>query len=224
MFRTKLADRKLPGYTNGEEIFNMASHIVGGALSIAALTLCVVFSALKGDPFAVVSSAVYGTSLIFMYTFSSIYHGLRSESAKKVMQILDHCMIYFLIGGTYTPLTMCSIRKVSEFWAWIIFGAIWVLAAVATVFTAIDLKRFAKLSMICYILMGWLVVIASRILLEAISLNGFLWLIGGGIAYTAGAVIYIAGKKYRYMHSVFHLFVLAGSILHFFCILLYVIL
>lgn len=224
MLRTKLADRKLPGYTNGEEIFNMASHIVGGALSIAALTLCVVFSALKGDPFAVVSSAVYGTSLIFMYTFSSIYHGLRSESAKKVMQILDHCMIYFLIGGTYTPLTMCSIRKVSEFWAWIIFGAIWLLAAVATVFTAIDLKRFAKLSMICYILMGWLVVIASRILLEAISLNGFLWLIGGGIAYTAGAVIYIAGKKYRYMHSVFHLFVLAGSILHFFCILLYVIL
>lgn len=224
MLRTKLADRKLPGYTNGEEIFNMASHIVGGALSIAALTLCVVFSALKGDPFAVVSSAVYGTSLIFMYTFSSIYHGLRSESAKKVMQILDHCMIYFLIGGTYTPLTMCSIRKVSEVWAWIIFGAIWLLAAVATVFTAIDLKRFAKLSMICYILMGWLVVIASRILLEAISLNGFLWLIGGGIAYTAGAVIYIAGKKYRYMHSVFHLFVLAGSILHFFCILLYVIL
>lgn len=113
MTRTKLADRRLPDYTKGEEIFNMVSHIVGGALGIAALVLCVVFSAIKGDPWAVVSCSVYGTSLVFMYSVSSVYHGLSTNTSKKVMQIIDHCMIYFLIGGTYTPIVMCSVRQVS---------------------------------------------------------------------------------------------------------------
>jgi len=223
MTRTKLVDRRLPDYTKGEEIFNMVSHIVGGALGIAALVLCVVFSAIKGDPWAVVSCSVYGTSLVFMYSVSSVYHGLSTNTSKKVMQIIDHCMIYFLIGGTYTPIVMCSVRQVSPGWAWTLFGLVWGCAATAAVFTAIDLKKYAALSMACYIGMGWCVIIAIKPMFDAMSIPGLLWLLAGGIAYTVGAVIYGLGRRHRYMHSIFHLFVVLGSVLQFFCIFFYVI-
>ncbi len=223
MTRTKLADRRLPDYTKGEEIFNMVSHIAGGALGIAALVLCVVFSAIKGDPWAVVSCSVYGASLVFMYSVSSVYHGLRTNTSKKVMQIIDHCMIYFLIGGTYTPIVMCSVRRVSPGWGWTLFGIVWGCAAMAAVFTAIDLKKYSKLSMACYICMGWCVIIAIKPMFDAMPIPGLLWLLGGGIAYTVGAVIYGLGRRHRYMHSIFHLFVVLGSVLQFFCIFFYVI-
>ena len=223
MTRTKLADRRLPDYTRGEEIFNMVSHIAGGGIGIIALVLCVVYSAIKGDPWAVVSCSLYGASLVFMYSVSSVYHGLRTNKSKKVMQIIDHCMIYFLIGGTYTPIVMCDVRQVSPGWAWTLFGIVWGCAATAAVFTAIDLKKYAKLSMACYICMGWCVIIAIKPVLNAVPLGGLIWLLAGGIAYTVGAVIYGVGKKRRYMHSVFHLFVVLGSILQFVCIFFYVI-
>jgi len=221
--RTKLRERKLPDYTRGEEIFNMVSHIVGGALGVVALVLCVVFSALKGNVWGVVGSAIYGASLISLYCMSSIYHGLRDGMAKKVMQVLDHCTIYFLIAGTYTPLVLSAIRKVSPGWAWTLFGIVWGFAALAVVFTAIDLKKYSKFSMACYVGMGWCVVIAVKPTIQAIALPGLILLLAGGIAYTIGAVIYGVCKKRRYMHSVFHLFVLLGSLLQFFCILFYVI-
>jgi len=145
MTRTRLADRILPDYTKAEELMNMVSHIVGGSLGVIALVLCVTFSALRGNVWSVVGSAIYGASLILLYTTSSIYHGLRPGMGKKVMQVLDHCTIYFLIGGTYTPILLSSIRKVSPGWAWTLFGIVWGLAAMAATFTAIDLKKYSKL-------------------------------------------------------------------------------
>ena len=223
MTRTKLKDRILPNYTHGEEIFNTASHIVGGVFGIAALVLCVVFSALKGDVFAVVSSAIYGASLTILYTMSSVYHGLRANTAKKVMQVLDHCTIYFLIGGTYTPVLLSGIRNHSPAWAWVLFGIVWGFAVFGATFTAIDIKKYSKLSMICYIGMGWSIVMAARVAFEAIPIGALLWIFLGGIAYTVGAVLYGIGKKHRYVHGVFHVFVLFGSVLQFFGIFFYLI-
>ncbi|MDO5124112.1 MAG: hemolysin III family protein [Eubacteriales bacterium] len=224
MSRTKLIDRLLPDYTRGEEIFNMVSHIVGGAFGVAALTLCVVFSAIYNDVWAVVSSAIYGTSLISLYTMSSVYHGLKSEMAKKVMQVLDHCTIYFLIAGTYTPIALTAIRETSPAWGWTIFGLVWGCAAVGIVFAAIDHKKYSKFSMACYIGMGWCIVVAAKVAFESIPFAGLMWLLAGGIAYTIGAVIYVIGKKKRYMHSVFHIFVLLGTVLQFVCIFFYIVL
>ncbi len=223
MTRTKLCDRILPSYTKGEEIFNMVSHIVGGAFGVVALVFCVLISAFHKDPWAVVSSAIYGASLVMLYTMSSIYHGLRSEMAKKVLQVLDHCTIYFLIGGTYTPILLCALRPSYPGWAWAIFGVVWGFAAMATVFTAIDLKKYSKLSMLCYVGMGWSILIALKPTIEAMEVPALILLFVGGVAYTVGAVLYGIGKKHKYVHSVFHMFVLAGSVLQFLCIILYVI-
>lgn len=221
--RTKLCDRVLPSYTKAEELFNMISHIAGAVLGVVALVLCVVASALKSDPWAVVGSSIYGGSLILLYTMSSIYHGLPVNMGKKVMQVMDHCTIYFLIGGTYTPILLSAIRKVSSAWAWTIFGIVWGFAALATVFTAIDLKKYSKLSMACYIGMGWCIVIAGKVALEAIPFWGLMWLLLGGIAYTVGAGLYAIGKKRKFFHSIFHIFCVLGSFCHFICILFYVI-
>ncbi len=211
MKRTSLKNRKLPDYTRGEEIFNMVSHIVGGAFGIVALVLCLITSILKGNPWSIVSSVVYGVSMVLLYTMSSVYHGLLPEMAKKVMQVLDHCTIYLLIAGTYTPIALCAIRPGYPAWGWALFGVVWAIAIVAIVFTAIDLKKYAVLSMICYIGMGWCVVLAADPVLKTIPVPGLIWLLAGGIAYTVGAILYGLGRKHRYMHSVFHLFVLAGQ-------------
>lgn len=224
MSRTTLSDRILPNYTRREEIFNMVSHIVGGAFGLAALPLCVVFSAIYSDAWAVVASAIYGASLIVLYSMSSIYHGLKVEFAKKVMQVLDHCTIYFLIAGTYTPIVLCAIRKEHPGWGWTMFGIVWGLAVVGIIFAAIDHKRYSKLTMTCYIGMGWCIVIAGKVAIETIPFGGLMWLLAGGIAYTIGAVIYVIGKRRKYMHSVFHIFALIGSILQFVCIFFYIIL
>lgn len=222
MKRTKLSERILPDYTQGEEIFNFVSHIVGGGFGIMALIACVLIAAMHSNVWGVVGSAIYGVSLIALYSVSSVYHALHAGMAKKVMQVIDHCTIYFLIGGTYTPILLCSIRMVSPGWAWTLFGIVWGLAAMAATFTAIDLKKYSVLSMISYIGMGWCIVLAAKPAIEAIALPGLLWLLAGGISYTVGAVLYGLGKKKRYMHSIFHLFVVLGSILQFICIAVYV--
>ena len=223
MKRTKLSDRQLPNYTRGEEIFNSVSHIVGAAFGVVALIACMVVSILHGDRWGIVGSVIYGVSLIVLYTISSVYHGLPRSMGKKVMQVIDHCAVYLLIAGTYTPILFAAVRPVSPVWCWVLFGIVWGLAVMAAVFTAIDLKKYSILSMICYIGMGWCVVLSGRTILEAVSLPGLVWLVAGGISYTVGAVLYGVGKKHRYMHSVFHLFVVAGSILQFICIIVYVI-
>ena len=222
MTRTCLRDRVLPTYTRGEERMNMITHIVGGGLGVIALFLCMALSLWRGDTWGVVGSAIYGVSLILLYTSSSVYHGLHPGMGKKVMQVIDHCTIYFLICGTYTPILFCRIRPVSAVWCWVLFVIVWGLAAMAATLTAIDLKKYSKLSMICYVGMGWSILLAARTAIEAIPLPGLLWCLAGGVAYSVGAVLYGVGKKHRYMHSVFHLFVLAGSIMQFSCVFFYV--
>ncbi len=224
MKRTRLKDRDLPDYTRGEEIFNMVSHIVGGALAIAALVLCVIFSAIKGDAWSVVASSIYGATMVVLFAMSSIYHGLKSETAKKVFQIIDHCTIYFVIAGTYTPITLAGLRENHPAIAFVIFGIVWTCCLGAATFTAIDLERYKKMAMICYLGMGWCIIFFIKPTFEVLGTGGMVYLVTGGIAYTLGAILYGIGKKKRYFHSLFHLFVIAGSVLHFFMILFYVIL
>ncbi len=224
MPRTKLKDRKLPDYTKGEEIFNMVSHIVGGAVGIVAVVLCVIMAALGHNVWGVVSGAVYGGTMIVLYTISSVYHGLspRVPTAKKVLQVIDHCVIFLLIAGTYTPIALSSLRAYSTPLGWIIFGFVWGMAAIGIVFNAIDLEQYKAFSMICYLGMGWCIVAAAKPTYIAMGRGGCTFLLAGGVAYTIGAIIYMALAKKRYGHSIFHLFVVAGSILHFFGILFYV--
>jgi hemolysin III len=154
---------------------------------------------------------------------SSIYHGLSPKlKSKKVFQILDHCSIFLLIAGSYTPFALCAIRGVEILSGWFIFGVIWALAILGIVLNSIDIKKFKVFSMICYLLMGWCIMIKANLLPKLLTKNGFILLIAGGIAYTVGAIVYGLGKKYKYAHSIFHLFILLGSFLHFLCILLYV--
>lgn len=222
--RTKLRDRIMPTYTKGEEIFNMVSHILGTVLGIVALVLCTVFAAIHGNVYGVVSSVIYGISLILLYTMSSVYHGLSSNLfAKRVFQVLDHCTIFILIAGCYTPFTLCTLREYSPALGWTIFGIIWIMAIIGVVFNSIDLKKYKMFSMICYLLMGWCIVFKANILPSLLGSTGFALLASGGIIYTLGAVLYGIGKKHKYIHSLFHLAVFIGSLLHFFCILLYVV-
>lgn len=220
--RTRLCDRVLPDYCRGEELFNMISHIVGGGFSVIALISCIIIAAYHRSITGIITGTIYGISLIALYTMSSIYHGLRSGTAKKVMQVLDHCMIYLLIAGTYTPILMCSIRPIAAGAAWTLFGVVWGLAILAATLTAIDLKLYSVFSMICYIAMGWCIVLVAKPTIAALPAAGVALLLSGGIAYTIGAVLYGLGRKHRYMHSVFHLFVLLGSILQYLCIALFV--
>lgn len=223
MKRTKLRDRILPKYTKGEEIFNMTSHIVGGALGIVALVLCVVFAAVHGNGYGVVSGAIYGVTMIILYTMSSIYHGLNPKrKAKKVFQVLDHCSIYLLIAGSYTPFALCTLREYNTVLGWTIFGVIWFVAILGIILNSIDIKKFRVFSMICYLVMGWCIVFRINLLPELLGTAGFVLLLLGGLSYTIGAILYGLGKKHKYMHSVFHLFILLGSLLQFFTILLYV--
>ncbi len=217
------AKRIMPLYSRGEELFNMISHIVGGALGIAVLISSVVLSALKGDAWAVVSCSIYGASMVALYTVSSIYHGLPSGTAKRVFRVIDHCTIYFLIAGTYTPVLLCAMRERFPALSWTVFGIEWGLVALAVTLTAIDLKKFQVFSMICYIGMGWCIIMAMKPTIAALGMDGFLWILWGGIVYTIGSIVYGIGKKIPYMHSVFHLMVILGSLFQFIGIIFYAI-
>ena len=212
---SKLKDRSLPDYTFGEELFNMISHIAGALLGVVVITMCVARSAVNDNVYGIVGSAIYGGSMIILYTMSSVYHGLPRNTVKKVFRVLDHCTIYFLISGTYTPIALSAIRENDLAAGWIIFGIEWGLTALAVTLTAIDMKKFNTFSMCCYVIMGWCIIVVPQIAIEALTLTGFLLVFIGGVLYTIGAVIYGIGKKFRYMHSVFHLFVFAGSLMQF---------
>ena len=221
--RVRFRDWQMPDYTKGEEIFNMVSHIVGAAFGIVALVLSVVFSALKGDVWSIVGSSVYGATMILLYTVSSVYHGLGMNMGKRVMQVIDHCTIFLLIAGTYTPVVLSCIRTYSLGWCWALFGVVWGCAALGITFTAIDMKRYEKMAMALYLGMGWCIIMAVKPALASVPVAGLFWILLGGVAYTIGAGLYALGAKHRYMHSVFHVFVVAGSILQFFGIFFYVI-
>ena len=221
MKRIKLRDRKLPDYTKGEEVMNMVTHIVGGGIGVLALLLCLGKSLWKGSLCGILCSLAYGICMTGLYAMSSIYHGLRPGTGKKVLQVLDHCTIYFLIAGTYTPIVLCAIAPVYPAIGWGLFVFEWVLTALAVTLTAIDLKKYNAFSMICYIGMGWAVLPFMRQTMEVLTKPGFLWLLWGGIAYTVGAILYGVGSKKRWFHSVFHIFVVLGSILQLVSVLFY---
>ena len=219
MKRTKLADRALPGYSHGEELCNMVSHIAGAVLGVVALIWCLI---LADSPVEIITSIVYSMTMIVLYTTSSIYHGLTHPMAKRVFQVLDHCTIYLYIAGTYTIVMLCSVRLENAAIAWVIFTIEWVLAAIAVTLTAIDLKRYEHFSFVCYIVMGWAGLIAIKPSIRALGVAGSALLLAGGISYTIGSILYVIGKKKKYVHSVFHVFILLGSLLHLFCIVFFV--
>ena len=221
MKRTKLAERVLPFYTKGEEIFNMVTHIVGGALGLIALILCVLRAVGRGTALSIIGCVVYGVSIVTLYTISSVYHGLRPGMAKKVLQVIDHCTIYFLIAGTYTPILLSVFVPTYPKIGWGLLAAEWILVALAATLTAIDLKKYTVFSMICYIGMGWGIVFFLPQTMELMTAPGFSLLLAGGIAYTIGAILYGIGAKKRWIHSVFHIFVVIGSLLQFLAIYLY---
>lgn len=209
---------KLPDYTLGEELMNSITHGVGALLGIAALVLCVIKSAIAGDAYGVVGGCIYGATLIILYSMSCIYHALGVNRAKKVFQTFDHCSIFLLIAGTYTPITLVAMRGLI---GWIIFGVVWAAAITGIVFNAIDVKKYKVMSMICYIAMGWVIILVFPEFLRLVPSKGVWLIFWGGVVYTIGAVIYGFGKKARYIHSIWHFFVLLGSVFHFFAIYLY---
>ena len=224
MKRIKLADRILPTYTKGEEIFNMVSHIIGGVAGIVTIVLASVFGGVRHNAYGVVSGVIFGISMIFLYTMSSLYHGLKPNTkSKKVFQILDHCAIFVLIAGSYTPFALCTLREYSTVLGWIIFGVIWGFAFMGITLNSIDLKKYKVFSMICYLVMGWCIIVKVNILPLLLGIPGFAMLLAGGVIYTIGAILYGIGKKRKYVHSIFHLCVFFGNLLHVLCVLMYVI-
>ena len=205
-------------YTVGEEIFSAVSHGIGAGLSVAALVTMVVRAARSGDLYAIVAAAIFGASLVILYTMSTLYHALTPVGAKKIFRIFDHATIFLLIAGTYTPYLLVTMRGTV---GWVLFCILWALTAIGIVFDAIMLERFHKIEMVLYVAMGWCIVVASKTLVASLAPGGLILLLAGGVLYTVGIIFYSL-KKIRYMHSIWHLFVLAGSILHYFSVYLYV--
>lgn len=221
MKRTKLKDRLLPDYSKGEEIMNMVTHITGGGLAILGSVLCIVKACLLGGWGNILGAAIYCVSMIGVYTMSSIYHGLHAGTAKKVMQVIDHCAIYFLIAGTYTPIMVTGFLPAFPKIGWGLLLMQWALTALAVTLTAIDLKKYKVFSMICYIFMGWGIIFFLPQAMAVMTKTGFYWLLAGGIAYTIGAVLFGLGKKLPWMHATFHIFVILGSLFQYLAIVLY---
>jgi len=209
----------LPNYCHAEELINSISHGVGALFGITALVLCVVVSTLNNNVWGIVSGSIYGATLIILYSMSTIYHALRIEGARRVFRIFDHCSIFLLIAGTYTPYMLVSLRGPL---GWTYFGIVWGAAILGIVLNVISVDKFKAISMACYIIAGWMIVFAFKPLCAIIDRPGIVLLLAGGIVYTIGAVLYALGSKIKFMHATWHIFVLAGSILHFFSILFYV--
>lgn len=205
-------------YTVGEEIFSAVSHGIGAALSVVALVTMVIRAVGSGDVLSVVAAVIFGASLIILYTMSTLYHALVPAKAKSIFRVFDHTTIFLLIAGTYTPYLLITLRGTVGN---ILLCILWGLAAVGILFDTVMLDRFRKIEMILYVCMGWCILVASNTLIANLAHGGLVLLLAGGILYTVGIVFYVM-KKVRYMHSVWHLFVLAGSILHYFSVYLYV--
>ncbi len=205
-------------YSLAEEVANSITHGLGALLSVAGLTLLVTYASYQHDPWRIVSFSIYGSTLILLFLASTLYHSFQHPALKRIFKTLDHCSIYLLIAGTYTPFLLVSIRGVM---GWTLFAVIWLLAISGIAFKIIYGNRFRKLSVATYLAMGWLVLLASKELAESLSDGGIIWLVAGGLTYTLGVVFYL-WKKLPFNHAIWHLFVLAGSICHFFSILFYV--
>lgn len=211
----------IPKYSLSEELINSISHGIGASLSIAGLVVLVVLSVKSHSAVSVVASSIYGSLLIILYTISCIYHSLSPKlKAKKVLRVIDHCNVYLLVAGTYTPITLvCMADKTG----YLTFLFVWIVTIIGIVLTCIDVDKYQKASVACHLLTGWAVLFTINELLTHMQYNGIVLLIAGGVAYSLGSVLYLIGSKKKYMHSIFHFFVLAGSIFHYFTICLYTI-
>jgi hemolysin III len=202
-----------------EELVNTLTHGTGALLSAAGLIVLVALACLHGTTLHIASCSIYGTTLVLLYTASALYHSARSPRLKHIFKVIDHSCIYLLIAGTYTPFTLVTLQGS---WGWMLFGLIWVLAAVGIVFQIFFVYRFKILATVAYVLMGWVAVVAIKPLLEALPAGGFAWILAGGLVYTAGALFYL-WKSLPYNHAIWHLFVLGGSTCHYVAVLLYVV-
>ena len=210
-------------YSKGEEIFNGVSHIVGGGIGVIALIILIVFATLNNvDPLGILSLIIYGASMIILYAMSTLYHMISNNTAKKVFRIFDHCSIFILIAGTYTPYILLCLRNI---YGYIILASVWVLGIIGIIFNAINMhNKIVKIySYVAYVLMGWCIVFIMPMLLSSLSLYEFLFLLFGGISYTFGLIFFFGGNKHKWWHSIWHLFVLFGSIFQFISLLLIVI-
>jgi len=215
--------KALPKFTKGEEIFNAVSHIVGGGLAVVFLVIGLTFAAIYQDGVAIVAMLIYGICMILLYIASSIYHFLRPNLAKRVFRVLDHCTIFLLIAGTYTPFCLIALRGEGA-WGWTLFGLLWSFAILGIVLNSINMhsKAVKIFSMTSYLVLGWCGIIAIVPLLRVMPVAGIVLTALGGVAYTVGVIFYACGHKWKFSHGIWHLFVLAGSILQFFAILFYV--
>ncbi|MFR9310346.1 PAQR family membrane homeostasis protein TrhA [Hydrogeniiclostridium mannosilyticum] len=204
----------LPKYSLAEEITNAVTHGLGAALAIAGLVVLLIYS--PKTPLAIISVCLYGASMFLLYMVSTLYHSLGVNRAKKVFQVLDHCTIFFLIAGTYTPISLLCIGGTV---GWVLVSIVWGVGVLGTVLTAVDMHRFKVFSMVCYIALGWCVIIFIKPLIDSMDQTSIVLLVVGGVLYTVGAVIYGLGRKVPYMHSVWHLFCLAGTVFHYFVVL-----
>ena len=204
---------------HGERL-NTTTHLVGAVLAIAGLVTLVTLSAMQSDAWKVVSFAIYGATLVALYTTSSLYHGIPNARIKAVLQKLDHHAIYLLIAGSYTPIALVSLRGA---WGWTLLGLVWGLALVGIVQEMTVGKTTRRWSMVLYVVMGWLVVVAIGPLMQAMPTGGLLWLLAGGLVYSAGIYFYVHGERRKHFHGIWHLFVLGGSACHYLCMLLYVV-
>ncbi|HUR40877.1 MAG TPA: hemolysin III family protein [Verrucomicrobiae bacterium] len=206
-------------YTLGEEVAHALTHGLGVVLAIAGLTVMVARATLYGDAWHIVGASIFGTTLVLMYTASTLYHSIPLPKAKKVLRIIDHSTIYLLIAGTYTPLTLITLNGTI---GWTMFGIVWGLALVGVVFKIFATGKFEKLSLGIYLGMGWCILIAAKPLVETMPLGGLILLAAGGLAYSGGVAFYV-WERLRYHHAIWHGFVLAGSVLQYFAVLFYVI-
>ena len=206
-------------YSLGEEIAHSVTHGLGVVLSIAGLAVMVTLAALRGNAWHVVSCSIFGVTLIFLYTASTLYHSIPHPGAKKVLRVFDHSAIFLLIAGTYTPFTLVTLRGG---WGWTLFVLIWGLALVGIIYKITAKTRYRLLSVLLYLGMGWLVLVAIKPMVISVAMPGLLLLLAGGLCYTLGLIFFV-WRSLPYSHAVWHLFVLAGSICHFFAVLLYVI-
>jgi hemolysin III len=206
-------------YTIAEEVAHAVTHGVGALLSICALAVMVAFSAMYGDAWHVISTSIFGATLILLYTASTLYHAILHPGAKLLLQRLDHAAIFLLIAGTYTPFTLVSMRGD---WGLALFALVWVIAIAGMILELACVKRYEKLSLSLYLGLGWIVVIAVKPMLRSVEMGGLLLLLAGGLSYSLGVIFY-AWERLAYNHAIWHVFVLAGSVFHFFSIFFYVI-
>lgn len=212
-------ETSLNRYSLGEEIANSITHGCGIVLAIAALCVLTVYASHYGNAWHIVSVSVYGTTLILLYTASTLYHSVQNRGIKSIFRILDHSAIYLLIAGTYTPFTLVNLRGP---WGWWLFGVIWGIAVLGIVLQILPLRRWKAITLGLYVGMGWAIIVAVKPLLLTVATGGLVLLFSGGLAYTAGILFYTR-EKLKFHHAIWHIFVLTGSILHFFAILFYVI-